>query len=188
MQYLITRIVPLFLMILSIGCAHYEYDLIQPSNLTTHIGKNDKSFDLPPLSYTLRTVENRLVMRIYNQTDEPIRLLGSQSTVVDPKGESHPLVSQSIAPGSFIKLILPPMRPQYNPGPQIGIGVGGRFGHAGSIHQPYYPSAPQYLQVYEPSNAIYWDWKGESQAKLNLVFERGDKTFKHDFVFQRRKM
>jgi hypothetical protein len=187
MQYFI-RLLALLFLTLSVGCAHYEYDLLEPRNLIAHIGKTDKSFDLPPLSYTLRTVDNRLVMRIYNQIGEPVRLLGEESTIVDPDGESHPLPGQTIAPGSYIKLILPPMQPQFQARPTIGIGLGGRFGHAGHLHHPATVNEPQYLRTFEASDTIYWDWKGQTEIRLTLVFEHARDTFKHEFTFKRKKM
>src|SRR5262245_50127092 len=94
------------------GCARYEYDVVRPDDLTGHVGtKEDVVFTRDPLEYRLRTADNRLVMRIYNPTDAPITLLGARSSVVDPDGQSHPLPSMTAAPESFIKLILPPLRP-----------------------------------------------------------------------------
>ena len=34
----------------------------------------------------------------------------------------------------------------------------------------------------------YWDWKGEGEARLNLVFLRGDKEIRQEFNFRRRKV
>src|SRR5688572_26779464 len=109
------------------GCARYEYDLVEPRELTRHIGGNvDQAVEIDPLTYRLRSVDNRLVIRVYNNTDDSIELLGDKSTVVDPNGQSHPLRSQSIAPRSFMKLILPPPRPQVydRGGTTFGVGVG----------------------------------------------------------------
>ena len=83
------------------------------------------------------------MMDIFNPTGDAITLLGDQSSVVDPRGQSHPLRTQSIAPAAFIKLILPPMRPVYRANPSIGIGVGvgfsrayyNRFGYGG-VYDP----------------------------------------------------
>src|SRR5215207_3085901 len=104
------------------GCARYEYTLTQPPDLARHIGaQSDQVVDVDPLQYRLRTVDNRLVVRIYNQTDEPIELLGDKSFVVDPDGQSRPLRGQTIAPHAFMKLIFPPIRPRvYDPGPTFG--------------------------------------------------------------------
>jgi hypothetical protein len=64
-------------------------------------------FRVDPLEYSMRTVDNRLVVRVFNPTDDAIELVGPRCSVVDPDGQSHPLRTQSIAPGSFIKLIFP---------------------------------------------------------------------------------
>src|SRR5687768_15397193 len=117
----------LALLFCATGCASYEHRLVQPKELAGHIGaKQDYIVNIGPVEYRLRTVESRLVMRIYNRTETAIQLLGDQSAAVDPDGQSHPLRSQTIAPGSFIKLLLPPNRPQIRrTGPSIGIGLGG---------------------------------------------------------------
>jgi hypothetical protein len=148
--------------------------------LTRHIGRNvDQAVEIEPLTYRFRSVDNRLVIRVYNNTDDTIELLGDRSTVVDPNGQSHPLRSQSIAPRAFIKVVLPPPRPVvYDRGPTFGVGVG--YGihssvvpapHDGlpdrrSFHthhnqwEPYFRDQPNYIAVYDESDAFYWDWKG----------------------------
>jgi len=178
------------------GCARYEYDILQPPDLARHIGtKSDIVVRQDPLEYRLRTVDNRLVMRIHNPTQDPIMLLGPQSSVVDPQGQSHPLRTQTIAPQSFIKLIFPPLRPRVERvGPSIGIGVGGTFGGRYRRHyegvgydQPFYDDEPRYLAVVD-DDALYWDWRGQGQMRLTLVFDRGGQTLRHQFVIGRKKM
>src|SRR6185437_1879477 len=83
------------------GCAHYEYDLVQPADLTAHVAtKHDTIVHVDPLEYRLRTVDNRLVVQIFNPTDDNIQLIGPRSTVVDPQGQSHPLQGGPIPPHS----------------------------------------------------------------------------------------
>src|SRR4051812_15880749 len=108
------------------GCTHYEYDLTAPPELTRHIGaKSDELIRIDPLEYRLRTVEDRLVLSIFNTTDQPITLLGDRSYTVSPAGQSHPLRGQTIAPHAYIRIILPPMQPFYREtGPAFGIGIG----------------------------------------------------------------
>ena len=199
------------------GCARYEYDLVEPRELTRHIGRNvDQAVEIEPLTYRLRSVDNRLVMRIYNTTDDSVELLGDKSSVVDPAGQSHPLRSMSIAPKSFIKLIFPPPRPRvYDSGPTFGVGVG--YGmrvdalpgeppeglpDRRDFHthyngwEPYFRDEPQYLAasagaaapVYDESDSYYWDWKGGGEARVNLVYTRGESEIRHAFVFRRVKM
>jgi hypothetical protein len=175
------------------GCSQYEYQITQPADLSQHIGtKDDATFKREPLEYRLRTVESRLVMRIYNHTAESMTLVGERSFAVDEKGQSHPLRSVTLAPQSFIKLILPPPPPIIErTGPTIGIGIGGGFGDARRRGYPYDPEhglygGPAYFRVYDDEQ-FYWDWKGESDVRLMLVFRRGESTFEHEFVIARRK-
>ncbi|CAN5689026.1 hypothetical protein BH09PLA1_BH09PLA1_33150 [soil metagenome] len=188
---------PLVLITLALGCTKYEYDITRPANLAMHIGfKEDASASWPPVEYRFRAVENRLVVNIYNKTDEPMQLLGDRSSVVDPAGQSHPLRSQPIAPQSFIKLILPPPRPTIQrSGPSFGIGVGTRIGDRRRVRDGFdndfddydYAYEPRYLAVID-DDALYWTWSGEGEIRLMLVFTRKDETFSHEFVIRRVKM
>jgi hypothetical protein len=183
-----------FLLSASSGCAKYEYNLVKPPELARHIGTNaDTVVSVDPLEYRLRSVENRLVMRIFNPTEDAIELVGPRCTVVDPGGQSHPLRSQSIAPGSFIKLIFPPPQPRvYDYGPTFGVGVGYSVGAYPYRRYPYpydpYDYGPRYLAVYDENDALYWDWRGEGEARAVLTYRRGDKEFRHEFLFRRQKM
>jgi hypothetical protein len=188
------RFLPLLVVALSAGCAKYEYDITRPPELSRHIGtKLDVVLQRDPLEYRLITVENRLVMRIYNPTDAPMTLLGDKSCVVDPSGQSHPLETQSMAPQSFLKLILPPMRPTIeHTGPTFGIGVGTQIGSGrqrafGWDDFDAFDDEPRYFITYDNSS-LYWDWKGESEIRLMLVLQQGEKTFTHDFGIARKKM
>jgi hypothetical protein len=182
----------LFTLLLS-GCAHYEYDLVFPPDLARHIGgKSDEVVRIDPLEYRLRSYDNRLVMSIFNPASDPVTLVGEKSYVVDPNGQSHSLRPQTIAPNTFIKLILPPMRPYYYQGsPTIGFGLG--FGYSRARYgYPFYDSylydEPRYVTYYDESDTTYWDWDGETDARLHLVYQRGSNTFAHDFTFHRKKM
>src|SRR5215208_3098286 len=134
----------LALMLPLTGCAKYEYDLVrQPGNSTTrasHIGRNmDAVAIVEPLEYRMRTVDNRLVVRIFNQSEDNIQLIGERSSIVDPDGQSHPLRGGPIAPHSFLKLIIPPPRPQvYQSNPTFGVGVGVGVSNHHYHRHPYY--------------------------------------------------
>lgn len=187
-------IVAVFLAISSLGCTRYEYDITRPTDLSRHIGSQaDQVVPRDPLEYRFRTVDSRLVVRIFNPTDIPVTLLGQRSSVVDPEGQSHPLSTQTISPQSFIKLIVPPTRPRLErTGPSIGIGIGTMIGsnrrHRNGSGYTDFDDNPQYLAVYDEDNALYWDWNGESSVRLTLMYQQGEKTFDHEFVIARRKI
>jgi len=180
------------LLLVGVGCASFEHDLVQPPELRAHIGsKTDTTTHLDPLIYKWRTVDNRLVVRIFNPTNDSIELLGEKSTVVAPDGESHPVRSQTIAPQSHAKLILPPLRPRvYRPGPSFGVGVGMRVDsrRGAERHAAHAPPSvePRYLAVYDGDSA-YWDWRGETDVRLTLVYQRGDAPLRHEFTIHRNK-
>src|SRR5690348_13162230 len=118
--------------LLASGCAHYDFNLVKPEQFAATVGKKqDTVVTLDPLEYHFRNVDNFLVVRIKNPTDDPIQLLGDRSSAVDGHGEAHPLRSQTIPPAAYVKVIVPPPRPTaYDPGPHFGFGFG-TVGYAG---------------------------------------------------------
>ena len=180
----------LLLSALSTGCAHYEYDLVRPPDLAQHIGSNeDAVVTVQPLRYRMRTVDDSLVVRIYNSTTQPVQLLGGQSTAVDPQGQSHPLHTQSIAPNSFIKLILPPPAPDVQPsGPTIGFGLGvGRGFYGGGAYDAWGDPYPR-AYANPAASPYYWTWPGEGDARLELTFQTANQPiFTQSFLFHRRR-
>ena len=184
---------------LSVGCARYEFDITRPEDLALHVGRDsDTVFNRPPLEYRLIAVENRLVMRIYNTTDDDFALLGERSTVVDPYGQSHPLPSMTMAPHSYIKLIFPPYRPRVEgPGPTFGIGIGAHVGSArdgygydgfGDFYDPFWNEPRYFAVVGGGDDALYWEWEDEGEIRLSIVFQRGDEVFSHEFAIRRVKV
>lgn len=184
------------LVMLAGGCAQYQYDIVSPPEMAQHVGtKQAVVLSRPPLQYRLISYDNHLVIRIYNPTNDPIRLLGDESSLVDPQGQSHPLRSRTIAPHSYIKLILPPMPPEVvSYGPTFGLGLG--WGYApywgAGYYDPFYGpmwSEPYYQRVYNADSPEYWTWRGQTNVRLNLVFQQDQqKPFSQDFVFHRRKV
>jgi hypothetical protein len=182
--------------LLACGCVRYEYDVAHPPEFAGHVGADqDLVFKRDPLEYRLITYDNRLVLRVFNGTEDAMQLVGERSTVVDPRGESHPLRTRPIAAQSNIKLIFPPMRPVVEQrGPTFGIGVGTVIGSSADprrryrdpFYDPWYDE-PRYLSLVE-DDALYWEWSGDGEIRLLLAYQRGDQTFQHDFVISRRKL
>lgn len=171
------------------GCARYQYQIVSPARIAGVIGDTASTrVDLSPLVYDFRTYENHLILRIENPTVESIQLMGDQSFVVSPDGQSHPLATQMIASHSFIKLILPPVQPPPQPsGPSITFGLGYTTGSAVPIHQ-IPPDPDNTYFFYIGDSDVYWEWTGQSDVRLELVFSEGQRTFKQNFVFTRRKV
>jgi hypothetical protein len=96
----------------------------------------------------------------------------------------------------------------YDPSPNFGFGIGygmrvdasgtdtpnglpdrTAFHTHPNAWEPYFRDEPQYIAVYDESDAYYWDWKGSGEARLNLVYRRANnEEFRHSFVFRRVKM
>jgi hypothetical protein len=188
---------------LLLGCAHYEYDIVEPPEFAGHVPeKKWTSVRRDELEYRLRSYDNRLIMRIHNRGERAVKLLGPDSAAIDPRGESHPLHSATILPGSYVQRIFPPPRPSMQRfGPSFGIGVGGafssgygRYGYGHRYYDPFYPSAfdhvePRYYTLYDPNDRTYFQWSGEKSVRLLLTCQReGGETFRHEWVLRKRKM
>jgi hypothetical protein len=184
------------------GCAHYEYDLVEPADHAQHFGtKTPVEVPREPIRYQAQASSDHLVLVIHNETQDPIKLLGEDSFAVDPNGESHPLPTRTIAPGTATKLIFPPIKPTFRQsGPSVGFGVGvgvansyGRHGYryGGFAGDPwYYDDYPRYYAL-QDDGTLYWNWTGDkTDVRLRLVYQQGDKQekFHHDFTFRRIKM
>jgi hypothetical protein len=172
------------------GCARYEYQLVQPQHFAGHIGRDDFEVKLDPLAYRFNAIDNRLVVRIENPTNDKIQLRGNESYVVDPQGQSHSLRSISIAPRSWVKLIVPPPRPVvYDTGPTFGVGFGTRIGMNDDRHdvEPL-DDRPRFLAIYDDDESYYWDLKGEGEMRIRFSYERSGKAFDDDFVLRRVRM
>lgn len=147
------------------GCARYDFQILKPDRLSQRITQIQTRVNTPHMVYDMVAKENRLVVQIFNQGDTPVQLLGARSFVVDPKGASHPLPSQTLAPKSYAKLILPPLRPRFEQNPQFQLGVGTIISDAGST------STPLYMDRYEDADNRYWDWDGQGPIRLGLTYQ-----------------
>src|SRR5215217_6215696 len=162
------------------GCAHYEYDVVQPTELAQHVGtKQWATFRVDELEYRLITSDNRLVALVYNRGERTVKLSGADSAAIDPQGESHPQASRIIPPGTHTRLILPPPLPQvHSYGPSLGFGVGATYGrHYGSPYHYggygygtsfYDDFEPRYYSVYDANDRTYFEWPGNTEIWLLL--------------------
>ena len=188
------RLASLLLLLLAAGCTKYEFDVVEPGEFATHVGRTREAqavINRDPILYRMQAAEGHLVVFVENKSDEALELLGQKSYVVDPAGESHPLRGQTIAPGSYIKLILPPLAPVYRTSPSFGIGVGVGISHhhrhgyyGGDIYHPIY-GEPQYLALYDESDNYYWTWTGESTVTVHLAHQRAGDVLHHEFAIRR---
>lgn len=172
------------------GCATYRFDIVNPPDLPRPIGHDqDTVLNVNAMEYRFRAVEDRLVARIYNRGRETVRLLGDQSTVVDPEGQSHPLRGTPLPPGSFMKVVLPPALHVEPTGPSIGFGFGYSSGYGG-------PGRGSGMGIYDPASGATtysdgqatWEWPANKSARLILVFQIGNgRAFTQEWAFAKRK-
>ncbi len=186
------RYLPLLLLGLLAGCAHYEYDLTQPAAQQMHVGSDQSATTtIDPLRYEMITVESKLVMMIHNPTGQPITLDAARSYVLDADGRSRNVAGITVAPGSFAKFIFPPPKPYVRDSGGFVFGSGiepaGGFHHSAGIDSGagYYAGGPREVQNLDDN--YYWDWDGETAVKFHFVFSDGSKSFTHDLTLQRVK-
>ena len=169
------------------GCATFEFDVVKPESQAQRV-TNDAAttISISPMEYLLQADSGRLVMRIFNRADESIQLLGSRSVVVDPTGQSHPLHDETIAPGTFVREILPPFPPERSqPNFSVGLGVGVSRAEDPDYVAPRGFTEPSRIDVAADSPAYYWEWDGDTEVRVNLVYGRGERTFEQRLVFRR---
>jgi hypothetical protein len=167
------------LLTLLTGCKSYEYAISDGGGGYAQVVK-DKDLVVPaePARLRLRQVSSHCVVLIDNPTTQPIAFDGGQSTIVDPKGQSRQIASQMIAGGSFVKLILPPIRePDQNP--QMHFGIGFLVDSAAS-------RKPQYLDV-NPPGMEYWEWDGAGAIRLILTLRQGEQATRHEYTIRREE-
>ncbi len=188
----------LALAFLSLGCANYQFDLVQPARFAGPLkGDDGKWFELDPLQYTVATAEDRLSIQVFNPGGQTIRLSGRESSVVDPDHHSHPLIDQTIAGQAYVRVVLPPLRPWAGATDYVGESSGIGTENYGSLSPEEQKAYGGGLSGngfhggdpgYDRASPVYWDWPGSGDVRVHLVYRRADGTsFAHDLAFVRRK-
>lgn len=186
------------LSMLLVGCTNYNYIVTDSTHLSQRISKDtETTLKIDPVIYGMVVKENRLVLIIKNTLTDPIELLGAKSTVVDQKGQSHPLRSQTIAPNAFVKLILPPLRPRFEttPSSSLMFGVQARRDSSALPDTASLPASitsrpaePVYLDYFSDTDPYYWDFDGEGEIRLLITYQKSDGTVWTDqFTIYRQK-
>jgi hypothetical protein len=176
----------LLLAVWGTGCHSYVYRVVKPvESAGVVVGDQPVSIRYEPLRYQLTRKRDRLAIRIQNPTADRIILKGEKSYVIDPAGESHPLVGSALGPGSYLNMLFPPKAPTA----QVTSGTGGwawapgyRGGFAGSDPVFYPPT----VTTYEFQTAYDWKWE-KGVAQVRFSYEQEGKTFEHDFEIVRQK-
>ncbi len=164
------------------GCGGSQFELVAPPPVAGPVG--GPSFVIDPLRYTVAAEDDRLAIRVDNPTGDTVRLDGRDSSVVDPAGQSHPLVDQTIAPASHVVVVLPPLRPWFGATADVGRSV--------AVQTPGGPTPVEQGASADPgydrASPVYWDWPGPGDVRVRLAYRRPDGTgFAHDLAFRRTK-
>ena len=161
------------------GCASYQYDVTTPDGGALAVMK-DQDLIVPadPVRLRLRQVESRCVLIIDNPTADAVTIDGMASAIVDPTGQSRPIATQLIAPGSYVKLILPPLLDVDPRGPRLQLGLG-------FIVNATTERQADYLETGAAQD--YWEWPGEGTVRILLSIKTKDQTFKHELTLRKIK-
>ncbi|HWE96722.1 MAG TPA: hypothetical protein VG269_22370 [Tepidisphaeraceae bacterium] len=146
------------------GCAAQEYDIVQPPEFRRHIGRDqDAIIRAGPVEYRMRAVEDRLVIRIFNRSAGALQLLGDGSSVTDPSGNSQLILSGTIPPGGFKKVVLPPT--VYSPPTGAGVYRGPELGGEPGLHEPLMD------QPGFGAGRPAWEWPAGAEVQVMLTFQ-----------------
>jgi hypothetical protein len=176
--------------VLGSGCRTYNFRIAEPPQLAGKvIADQPVAVKLDPLEYRFARHHKRLAVQIINPTQDKIVLLGDQSLVMDPQGESHPLNTRVIGPQSYTRMLLPPEPISAQVVGPYGYGWGGGWygyhgpGYAG-FYDPFYYGPP--VTYVEYRTAYDWTWS-EGPARLRLSYERNGQKFEHVFEIVRER-
>jgi len=168
--------------LLAAACGPSQFELLSPAATPSIITPTQSlDFRADPLEYHLLADDHRLIMEIHNESKDWIALTGG--SVVDPAGNSHPILSNVIAPDGVIKEIFPP--PTDDQGGQSDVP--NLPPTVGPVDKPGYVPPPGYnpADSQEPDqSAINWQWNGPGDVRITLFFERDGKDFPQQFVFR----
>ena len=166
--------------VLLAGCAQIEFDAEpEGSSQPIRVG-NDQDVRLSesPLQYRLRADEGHLIVWIENPTDSSIELIRDKSQVVDPEGIAHPIRGETIAAGSSVKEIFPPLGEPVESAPHSQPEPINPYDRPGFISIPDSGSASE-------ADHASWQWDDGMEIRVDLVFEQGEHQFEQHFVFTR---
>lgn len=169
------------------GCARFRYALVEPNQFAQRIGRQPVTLHLPPVDYRLQRDGKRLAIRIENPNEQPVDILTNKSYIVDPKGRSHPLPGQTIAPHGFLPLMLPPVPltyKVYTPSSTYSSPwwVTHRYPFAADWYEWYDMPNSYSVQERTPNN---WEW-GEGPVRLHLTYQHQGQAVEQQFLLERR--
>jgi hypothetical protein len=152
------------------GCAPVGFEAnLEGGGAPVEVGDSqDTVIAAQPVQFRMRTVESRLVVWIENVSDEPVELLGDNSSVIDPGGESHVIAGQTILPGAPVKMVLPPMSlGESQPAGPLPVG---------SYDRPGFISVPGSDGAGDPYEQ-HWQWDSGLDVEVSLSFEQAGHPF-----------
>jgi hypothetical protein len=168
--------------VLLAGCAQIEFDAApEGSSQPIRVGNDqDVRLSQSPLQYRMRADEGHLIIWIENPTDNSIELIRDKSQVVDPEGIAHPIRGQTIAAGSSVKEIFPPVQEPAESAPR------GQPEEINPYDRPGFISIPDSGADSEAGGAS-WQWDDGTEIQVDLAFEQGGHRFEQHFVFRRTR-
>ena len=185
-MYMRTSLTAVLLVVMMAGCASYNHSIIAPPAYERTITGETTQVDRDGLGYTFQTWDSdRLLVTIKNPAGSPpVQVLGEQSWLVTPDGESRAIPSQAIAPGAHLSLQLPPERKRYESNPSFGVGLGTGFGTSG-VGLGTGVGIGTGSDVYVTEQP--WQWPAGQEVQLQITYRRDGQTFSHSWTFGKMK-
>ncbi|MBC7785215.1 MAG: hypothetical protein H7144_15375 [Burkholderiales bacterium] len=165
------------------GCTSYEYQFVpaesQPLTVRTD---EDLVVQAAPARLRLRQEKSRCVLVVENAGSDTFAVDSAGSAIVDPSGQSRAIAPRLLPPGSYFKLILPPLREVEPRGPEFRIGLGMQVDAA-----PRQDAVkPIYLAI-APGATEFWEWDGDGEVRIVLALKQNEETKRHHFLLRRFK-
>jgi len=174
------------------GCSRFEFRLSEPAQYAGRLGPEPRVLLQHPLEYRLLSDRAHVLVRIGNPLETEVALVASQSYLVDPEGESHPIQGTVIGPHSHLRLELPP-KPV-----RVTTYVDGFYSRwdwpLGPYGYPYWPGSgwPVWgpsvtTRSYDMPTPYGWNWK-PGQVRLHLGYTCAGTNFAHELTIVRERL
>ncbi len=168
------------------GCASYEFVVVEPTELAGRLTTQERRLERGTITYHMVSQSDRVGIRIENRSAEPMVIRGEESFVVTPDGQSEPIRSSTIAPGSWAAITIPPLIRTFDRrgGMMVGVGMGSwSHGTSGGV------GVGADMSVV-PREEVAWRWR-EGSVRMQIVLasrEDQGERIEHDFVIVRRRL
>jgi hypothetical protein len=152
------------LLVLLCGCTRPRYSVVEPAEAAGLLPiEGSRQFLADGLLVSLQMVQDRVVVGVVNQGDEPIDV-SADSRVIDSTGHAFELPGRQVAPRMIYRVLVPPRvvaRSVHEPveAPSVGSNdQGGMIVQSG----------------HSPESVVRFSWPRGRSVEVILVYSRGE--------------